>query len=135
MNAPTNRIRLATLQQKTAQVLHCSAILTPPLERIDARAARGHLLRRRRQHGGRSDGGGHGGAGADPALRAHAWESWAPGALIVCAECEEAPAAVQCAQCEDPFCHACAEYVHRKGKKALHDLEDIEGNVTQGKGL
>ena len=68
---------------------------------------------------------GHGrdaGAGEDVALP--------PG---TCVECE-APASVRCHQCTDEYCAVCYKALHRKGKRAKHTFDSIEGAAAAAYG-
>eukprot|EP00008_Paramoeba_atlantica_P012106 CAMPEP_0201492800 /NCGR_PEP_ID=MMETSP0151_2-20130828/34790_1 /ASSEMBLY_ACC=CAM_ASM_000257 /TAXON_ID=200890 /ORGANISM="Paramoeba atlantica, Strain 621/1 / CCAP 1560/9" /LENGTH=605 /DNA_ID=CAMNT_0047879823 /DNA_START=73 /DNA_END=1890 /DNA_ORIENTATION=- len=49
---------------------------------------------------------------------------------IVCVECEDVPAVVECLSCKDVFCGLCFEWVHKKGKRASHQTKEVQ-NVPE----
>eukprot|EP00041_Stephanoeca_diplocostata_P039064 m.1584736 g.1584736 ORF g.1584736 m.1584736 type:complete len:572 (-) comp25320_c0_seq67:4651-6366(-) len=53
----------------------------------------------------------------------------ASGDVLLCVECEDQSAAVQCLQCDEPFCRPCFQMQHRKGKRRLHNTENLLGEL------
>lgn len=47
--------------------------------------------------------------------------------VLMCIECEDVPAGVKCVDCDDAFCGLCYQWLHRKGKRAKHTIENIHG--------
>lgn len=55
----------------------------------------------------------------------------APTDCVTCCECEDQPADVHCIQCDEPFCRPCWGGQHRRGKRSLHKLQPILGEVLE----
>jgi hypothetical protein len=50
---------------------------------------------------------------------------------VTCCECEDQPADVHCIDCNEPFCRPCWGGQHRRGKRSLHKLQPILGEVLE----
>ena len=55
----------------------------------------------------------------------------APTDCVTCCECEDQPADVHCIQCDESFCRPCWGGQHRRGKRSLHKLQPILGEVLE----
>lgn len=62
------------------------------------------------------------------AMQAHAANSSSSG-YVSCCECEDQPADVHCMQCDESFCRPCWGGQHRRGKRSLHNLQPILGDL------
>lgn len=65
-----------------------------------------------------------------PNAQAHAGHSSSSGCLTCC-ECEDQPADVHCIQCDESFCRPCWGGQHRRGKRSLHILQPILGELLE----
>jgi len=48
------------------------------------------------------------------------------GKYVICVECEDVPAVVECAECQDVFCGLCFEWLHKKGNRSKHRKIEIQ---------
>ena len=47
------------------------------------------------------------------------------GKAVMCAECEDQEAAMQCDTCVEPFCGPCFQQQHHRGRRASHPSHDL----------
>ncbi len=65
-----------------------------------------------------------------PTAQAHARRSSSSG-CVTCCECEDQPADVHCIQCDESFCRPCWGGQHRRGRRSLHKLQPILGELLE----